>query len=76
MLGLHFTDEMVPQVAHMMKTGCLKVLEFRVTSSQCMRLLKELPHCTCLQTFGVTLSSSCHEVRMSLKTKCSILLFY
>ena len=55
---------MVSQVALMMKTGCLKALEIgEVTSSQCMSLLKELPHCTCLQTLGVTLPRPHREVR-------------
>ena len=63
-LGLYITDEMVSQVALMMKIGCLKVLEIGdITCSQCMSLLKELPHCACLQTLRVTLSRPHCEVR-------------
>ena len=69
-LGLYITDEMVSQVALMMKIGCLKVLEIGdITCSQCMSLLKELPHCTCLQTLGVTLSKPHLQVRVLLKSK-------
>ena len=47
----------VLQAALMMKTGCLKVLKIKsVPPSQCVRLLRELPHCTRLQKFGIQLT--------------------
>ncbi len=50
-------QETVLQAALMMNTGSLKVLEIgAVTPSQCLRLLKELPHCTRLQKFGIQLT--------------------
>ena len=60
-------QETVLQAALVMKAGCLKVLKIGVTPSQCMRLLRELPHCTCLRKFGILLSPSL-EVCVSWKS--------
>ncbi len=60
-IGLFALDalpqETVLQAALIMNTGSLKVLEIgAVNPSQCLRLLKELPHCTRLQKFGIQLA--------------------
>ena len=60
------SQETVLQAALVMKAGCLKVLKIgAVTPSRCMRLRKELPHCTCLRKFGIQLLSPYRRVCVS-----------
>ena len=61
-------QETVLQAALIMNTGSLKVLEIGPVPSLCVMLLKELPHCTRLQKFGIQLTDLLLWVCVSQKS--------